>query len=598
MAFEDDSEPPASHARGLVFGPQRPMRLLYVEDSPLDAQLFLQSIKFLDSFAHINIQHVDTLSQACTNVAKGEVDCVLLDLGLPDGVGPANVLRLLEACPGLTIVVMTGDDDDSVGLQAIHHGAQEYLIKGQIEAAALSRILRHSVERNALLQELMALREREYFRATHDVLTGLPNRQLFEDRTRQSLNRAERNNESLALCYLDLDGFKPVNDSFGHAVGDALLCEVARCLTDAIRDGDTVARVGGDEFMLLLYPLADRQQAQRVASRVIERIHAIDSVDGQAVNISASVGISLYPEHAEGYADLTQYADIAMYYSKERQRGGYEYFNLGMLGESQSRRQMIAEIDEGLRAGRFICEFQPWVEAASGEIQGMETFLRWRTPVGEVRHPRLFLDAAQDSGQILKIARKTHEHSLRAWQTWRKQNLNPAPLAFNLSVRELADTHYLRELAELFDNLRLPRDQMYIHVEAQSLTRLAVHTMNLRFEYLRDLGFRLVLDGVSHNPACLELLENPAFSEIRIRANNLVGVTSADTDTLEDSQLQQLLAIAQRRGLPCVVVGVETAAQAMHLRKLGVRLIQGFHFAPPMATEKIPQLLHTGRIQH
>ena len=578
----------------VAFGSDRHMRLLYVEDSPSDARLLIESIRGSGFGAYLNITHVGTLSLACKAVADEVFDCVLLDLGLPDGEGVGNVTRLLEIKPGITIVVMTGDDSDEVGLKAIHNGAQEYLVKGQIEFEALTRILRHAVQRNELLQELKALREREYFFATHDALTGLPNRQLFEDRARQMLVRAERNQEQLAICYLDLDGFKPVNDSFGHATGDILLQAVANCLGEVVRDSDTVARVGGDEFVLVLYPLEGQQEAQRIASRIIERVHAIKQAGEFNISVSCSIGISLYPAHGETLQELMHHADIAMYSSKSHGRGGFEYFNVEMLGRTHDRRQMIGEIDEGLRLKRFSADYQPWIDIENGQIKGVEALLRWRSIGGEIRHPNLFLHVAEASGQILKIARKVNEKSVKDWTGWRGEQLNPGELALNISARELRDTHYLRELTVLFENMSVPRNETQLHIDAVSATRVDATALHARFEYLRSQQYRLVLDNVTDQNISRDLLETLVYDELRLDASMLNGHTAqAGGRNGDDGSafISDLLGLVSKRNAKVVAVGVETQAQADFLKGLGCTLMQGFLFGPPVSAEQVPAML-------
>lgn len=561
---------------GSAFEPGRELRLLYVEDSAMDARLLLDMLDEVTLGAKFTITHVTTLEQACEAVAKKAFDCVLLDLGLPDGNGVDNVQRLLKINPQMTIVVMTGNTSDEASQQAIHGGAQEYLIKGQIEAEALTRLLRHAVQRNELLQQLKALREREYFLATHDVLTGLPNRQLFEDRASQILSRAGRANERLAICYLDIDGFKPVNDNFGHSVGDVLLHKIGEGMTEIVRDSDTVARVGGDEFVLMLYPLESNKQAQQVAERVIKNIESIDHIQDHPVSISASVGISLFPDHGRSLRQLQHRADIAMYYSKSRQRGGSAYFDEVMLGHAHKKQRLIFEIEEALRQSRFSAEYQPWVDTTNGQIQGLEVLLRWRSEDGEVRYPERFLEAARDSGQILKIATSITEQSITHWNEWRSKQLGPGQIALNLSLRELRDNNHLRELAVMLDRLRAPRHCVQLHLDANELTRLDAHTLRKQIEQLRATGYRLVLDRVTgaFNPNPSEF---SMFDEVRLQAG--------------DENIKALVEQARESKAVVVAVGLETREQVEQLRAIGCTLMQGFVFFRPLSADQVLRTL-------
>lgn len=297
---------------------QNPVRVLLVEDYAPDEHLLRELLH--EAAPEFALHGATSMAEAEERLRGGDFDLVMLDLGLPDGSGVDNVRRLRRIAPGVAIVVLTGLDDDRTALEALHAGAQEYVIKGSLDGAPLVRTLRHALERNRLVLELERRQRADYYRATHDQLTGLPNRLLLGDRFRQVLSQAERKGEPFAYCYLDLDGFKEVNDRHGHAVGDALLQQVARILRDGVRDSDTAARVGGDEFVLLLHPLHDGAQARAIVERIVSRIDAIDCVDGHPVQIGASAGIAVYPADGTEADALERAADLAMYRDKRTRR--------------------------------------------------------------------------------------------------------------------------------------------------------------------------------------------------------------------------------------------------------------------------------------
>lgn len=310
---------PAPLPKGL-----EPLHVLAVEDSSADARLLRESVADAGPMAKIELSFVRTLADAEAAIKAHHYDCVLLDLGLPDAVGTDNVQRLRAANSRQTIVIMTGLDSEEAALGNLQRGAQDYLVKGRINGTELVRVIRRAIERNRVLSEVDRLREEQYFQATHDALTGLPNRQLFLERAQRIFGTAERHGGTFALGNLDLDGFKAVNDQHGHAVGDSLLRLVGRALHDAMRDTDTVARVGGDEFLFLLSPLDDSELATRVVTRLRESISAIRTVDQRGVNIGASIGLAFYPRHARTLDLLMIHADQAMYEAKREGRAGRE----------------------------------------------------------------------------------------------------------------------------------------------------------------------------------------------------------------------------------------------------------------------------------
>lgn len=300
------------------------LHVLAVEDSPADTRLLWETLKDAGPQARIEMSFTCSLAEAEKAVKTGSYDCVLLDLNLPDATGADNVQRLRAANPRQTIVVMTGLDSEESALGSMQRGAQDYLVKGRVNGVELVRTIRRAMERNRVLAEVDRLREEQYFLATHDGLTGLPNRQLFMERAQRLLNPAQRHGGIFALGNLDLDGLKAVNDQHGHAVGDSLLRRVGRALLDAMRDTDTVARMGGDEFLFLLSPLDTPELATRVVARLRETIGAIRELDGHPIRISASVGLAFYPQDARTLDELMTHADRAMYTAKREGRAVVE----------------------------------------------------------------------------------------------------------------------------------------------------------------------------------------------------------------------------------------------------------------------------------
>jgi diguanylate cyclase len=298
------------------------LNVLVVEDSPADARLLKEAIKDSGSEAQIRLTFEETLARAEARLAEAGdgFDCVLLDLGLPDAQGIENVQRIRAINRFQTVVVMTGLESEEAALGTIQRGAQDYVLKGRYNGHVLMRILRRAIERNRVLSEIDRRAEEQYHLATHDGLTGLPNRKLFEDRAQSTLAHAQRQGEHFAIGYMDLNGFKPINDLHGHAVGDSLLRQVGLALREAVRAGDTVARVGGDEFLFLLAPVHDRAEVDAVVRRLLERIRGIREVDGREVSISASVGLAFFPEHGTSLDRLIGHADQCMYDIKRETR--------------------------------------------------------------------------------------------------------------------------------------------------------------------------------------------------------------------------------------------------------------------------------------
>ena len=304
----------------LSSAPEPRLRLLLVEDSPADARLMQEAFKDAGAVMQLDVQVARTLGDAETLVRSGSYDCVLLDLDLPDVSRVSNVDRIRAANRSQAVVVTTGLDSEEAALHALQSGAQDYVVKGRYTGEGLLRTIRRAIERNRVMAELDRSRAEQYRLATRDTLTGLPNRLLFEETARRALVLAERENSRLAIGYLDLDGFKHVNDTLGHAAGDALLQRVGQTLQQAVRSSDAVARVGGDEFVLLLTPILNDKIIAAVGQKLQEKIQTIREIEGQPVSISASIGFAIYPDNARTLEMLMVFADKAMFESKRTNR--------------------------------------------------------------------------------------------------------------------------------------------------------------------------------------------------------------------------------------------------------------------------------------
>lgn len=288
------------------------VRVLLIEDNPVDAQL-TQDILAEWANDRFDLTRVGTLSEGLARLARDRFDAVLLDLSLPDAQGLNTVTQVLATSPGIPIVVLTGYDDQELALQAVQQGAQDYLVKGQAQADLLSRAIRYAIERKRTEERLTYL-------AQYDHLTGLVNRTLFRDRLLLALARSKRKQQPLGLMLLDLDRFKAVNDACGHDAGDQLLKAVADRFRSCVREVDTVARMGGDEFAMILEGVSGQQDIVTVAQRIIQAIREPFLIDGQPQSVGVSIGITVYPKDDQSVDELLKHADAAMYRAK--QRGG------------------------------------------------------------------------------------------------------------------------------------------------------------------------------------------------------------------------------------------------------------------------------------
>jgi len=326
--------------------------LLLVEDNLGDARLLREMLNGQNSF-NTQLTQLESMTAAETHLAKHAVDIILLDLGLPDAQGLEAIRRAHAAAPGVPLVVLTGLDDESLAVQALQLGAQDYLIKGQIETRGLLRALRYAIERKTMESAALVMARQMAHSAEHDFLTGLPNRMLLNDRVGQAIALARRHTRKVAVLFLDLDGFKHINDSLGRQIGDKLLQSVATRLLACVRAPDTVSRLGGDEFVVLIQELQHDEDAGPTAGRLLRAVADVHCIDQREIHLTTSIGVSVYPSDAQDAETLIKNADIAMYHAKKKGREIYEFFRPEMLLDPVEHRSNEAEPLAGQGSQRF-----------------------------------------------------------------------------------------------------------------------------------------------------------------------------------------------------------------------------------------------------
>ena len=377
------------------------LHVALIEDSP-EYALLVREMLASATEGPLEIAHFESMSAALPHLGDQPVDCVLMDLGLPDTTGLGGLAQVQSVAPELPIVVLSGEQSEEIAVQAVHEGAQDYLVKRAATGEQVLRSVRYAMERKRAQVALA-------HQALHDSLTGLPNRTLLMDRTEQALARAERTNSRVALLFLDLDRFKLVNDSLGHDAGDRLLCRVAERLKSLIRPSDTVARFGGDEFMVLCDQVEDDRQAILVAERLSGGLAEPFVLEGRELFVGASIGIAFGADRSATSVSLIRDADQAMYRAKER---GSRY---EMADGTASRRAAVrlsteTQLHRALDRHELRLFYQPEVDLARNTIFSVEALLRWQHPDRGMLGPGDFLSNAEENGLIVPDRRMGHRH--------------------------------------------------------------------------------------------------------------------------------------------------------------------------------------------
>jgi diguanylate cyclase (GGDEF)-like protein len=455
---------------------------------------------------------------------------------------------------------------------------------------ALLSLLSTIAAQVGLAHQRWRLEQRLEHRANHDDLTGLPNRGHFLERLQQALSDGRRYGRRYALMVLDLDGFKAVNDRAGHAVGDALLRDVAQGLRDVVRGGDVIGRLGGDEFVLLMEYQAWPEEPSTVATRVKTRLTLRVAVAGGTTAVTPSIGIAAFPDDGDQAETLLANADLAMYEAKRRQ-GGREicFFNQSIAQAVRRRELLLEEVEQALANDLFVLHYQPIIQLPGERTVAVEALLRWPQADGSLRPPGSFIPEIERHSRRLMVALGHYvlRSALAQTAAWHRQG-HALAVSVNVSAREFLEDGFLSGLTErLAEYPDLPRDRLVLEItETAALEDLP--RAQAQMQACRALGVRFAIDDFGAGHASLANLRELPVDRLKIDGAFVAGLPGAGGDR---AVVQAILAVAEAFGVGVVAEGVETAAQSQTLQDFGCRFMQGYHFARPM-----PAALITARL--
>lgn len=683
-------------------------RVLLIEDNPGDARLLREMLR--ERAPSMLLDHVERMSEAAKHLVRNEVDVILLDLGLPDADGLGAVRWVHALAPRVPVVVLTGLDDESLAVQVLKEGAQDYLVKGQIETRGLLRALRYAVERKNMEEALFAAKERaqvtlnciadavictdnagaitylnvvaegltgwsrqdaegrpvtEVFRtldatsvetqpipfagdgaaappahaflrrrdgfelpiedsiapihdregrptgsvvvfrdvsaartmsrmmthsAEHDFLTGLPNRMLLNDRIGQAIVLARRHEKKVALLFLDLDGFKHINDSLGHHLGDRLLRSVSQRLVTCARASDTVSRQGGDEFILLLSEMQKPIDAAIAARRVLDAVAQPHCIDERDLYVTTSIGVSVFPEDGGDAETLIRNADTAMYQAKENGRQSYQFFKPAMNARAVERHSIEEGLRRALERKEFTLDYQPKIDFRSGAICGAEALLRWTHPARGLISPAQFIPVAEECGLIVPIGNWVLRNACEQARAWMREGLPVTSMAVNVSAREFRDERFLEGLFHILEDTGLDPGALEVELTESVLMKHSEASAAI-LHGLRDGGVQVAVDDFGTGYSSLSYLRKFPIDALKIDQSFVGGITTTRDDA---SIVIAVISMAQSLKLRVVAEGVETVEQMLFLQDRRCDEAQGFYFSRPVPPHEFARLLRTG----
>jgi diguanylate cyclase (GGDEF)-like protein/PAS domain S-box-containing protein len=687
--------------------------LLLVEDDPGDARL-LREMFNEQGLHNIDLTHVECMGEAEEHLGRGAFDIILLDLGLPDVQGLGAVRRAHVAAPRVPLVVLTGSDDESMASQALQEGAQDYLIKGQIDGRGLLRALRYAVERKTLEEAFFVEKERaqvtlncigdavvctdisgnitflnlvaekmtgwtwkeatglpmaEVFKiidatsrentpnpmerameqnrtvhlpvncilvrrdgfeipiedsvapihnregqptgavivfrdvsaaramvvqmthsAEHDFLTGLPNRMLLNDRANQAIVLASRHSKKVAVLFLDLDGFKHINDSLGHTIGDKLLQSIAKRLVNCVRTSDTVSRQGGDEFVVLLSEMEQSEDAAISALRILQAVAEAHTIDQHDLHVTTSIGVSVFPDDGKDAETLIKNADTAMYQAKENGRQSYQFFRPAMNVRAVERQSIEENLRRALERQEFSLHYQPKINLRTGEITGAEALLRWTHPVRGPVSPAQFIPVAEDCGLILPIGQWVLREACKQARAWVDADLPLASIAVNISSMEFRDDNFLESVFTILGETGLDPKSLELELTESVLMKRAESAASV-LKTLRARGVQIAVDDFGTGYSSLSYLRKFPIDALKIDQSFVRQITSTPDDT---TIVTAVISMGRSLKLRVVAEGVETQEELAFLQARHCDEAQGYYFSRPVLPQQFAKLLKSG----
>ena len=435
--------------------------------------------------------------------------------------------------------------------------------------------------------EAIASEKRLSYMAHHDVLTGLPNRTRFVERAEQAKTMAKREKTQLAFLFLDLDRFKAINDTLGHAVGDQLLCTISKRLVGMVRESDIVCRLGGDEFAMMLTNVENTAALQKLTNKIISKISEPIFIAGHEILTTCSIGISLYPQHGTLLENLLQQADAAMYSAKEHGRNNYQLFTPDMDNKSDKRLTMEHSLRKALEQNEFELYYQPKVNIETGEVISLEALLRWNHPELGIILPGDFIPLAEETGFIFPIGEWVLRQVCKQSRSWQKNSQLHIRIAVNISGRQLHLHNFVQRVNDILCETGLDPKLLELEVTENVIMQnpeSAVNSLNR----LADKGILISIDDFGAGYSSLAHLQRSSISTLKISKIFIQNLENSEQDA---AIAQTIINIAESLNLKVIAEGVETPGQLSFLKHNHCNEIQGYLYSAPIPEKSIPKLL-------
>jgi diguanylate cyclase (GGDEF)-like protein len=567
-----------------------PVRILHLEDNAADRELV--SALLTDAGLNCDIKAVETRVEFSRAVNDQVWDLILSDYVLPMFDGVQALAIATSVCPNTPFIFVTGALGEDIAVESLKSGATDFVLKRNLSRLELAvrRALDERAERlrrqraeEKLEQSEAQLRHLAY----HDSLTGLPNRAFLEDRLPNTLLTASRNSQKAALLFIDLDNFKSINDSLGHAIGDLILKHAGERLLKTARANDIVARLGGDEFVVVLCGMNENTDAALAANRIREAINLDFFEQGHLINTTCSIGISVFPDDGSDGAALLQKADIALFSAKAAGRNSWQFITQEMNARAQERINLETSLRLALDSHQFFLEYQAQVELSSGNIIAAEALLRWRHPELGVVGPNIFIPLAESRGEIIRIGEWVLRTACAQARLWHEQGVAPLGIAVNVSSIQFRQDGFLQIVKNVLAETGLPPECLELEL-TESIFLAPDRKMISRLHELRKLGVKLAIDDFGTGYCSFGYLRRFRFSKLKIDGS-FVKTISDDADAA--AVITAMISMGKILQMTITAECVETKQQEEFLLSIGCDQMQGYFFSRPLAASAFAEFM-------
>ncbi len=569
--------------------------VLLVEDNSSNAALVKHALLGSGDGLFV-VERVRKCSEARERLSTDRetaIAAVVTNLFLPDSQGLQTLARILEVSPHIPILVLTNADNEHIAKQALGRGAQDYVLQHRLDNYLLPEIMQNILYRAAAAKAAFVEDERSKIAlnpigdAVHDYLTELPNSLLLNDRLAQAIAHARRHQQSLAVLCVDVDRFKHVNFALGHELGDRLLRSIAERLIAGVRASDTVSRQGGDEFVVLLPELARADDAARSAKKILASLSMPYCIEKYDLQITATIGIGIYPDDGGDAETLLKNAHIAMSTAKQHGHNGYGFFQPHMNEHEVERRFLECGLRHALERQEFVLHYQPRIDLQTEAIVGAEASIRWCRRNRGMALPPEFMPVAERSGHVVPIGRWALREACRQARNWRAADLAPLPIAIDVSAMELRSEGFVENISAILLETGMQPQCLEMEMAELPLVNEFQFTSAV-LHALRDLGVRLALDHFGRGSSSLTDLRRFPVNVLKLDESLVHGLCTGGDDA---GMVNAVIGAGKSFDLRVIAQGIETREQFLTLKSLQCPEGQGRYFREPVPASEFTRLL-------